>query len=112
MRKRDAEHRRDRRRPRRGARAVAGAAESQHRPTQPLPSPATGATPSTDYAIAAIIATASDAMLRVSEIAALRVGDIERTDDDTATVTVRRSKTDQDAAGAVLFLACTSMGYC
>ena len=43
-------------------------------------------------------------MLRVSEIAALRLGDIERTDDGTATVTVRASKTDQEGEGAVLFL--------
>ena len=43
-------------------------------------------------------------MLRVSELAAWRVGDIARTDDDTATVTVRRSKTDQEGEGAVLYL--------
>ncbi len=51
---------------------------------------------------AAIIAVASDAMLRVSELAALRVGDLGAEGEHT--VTVRRSKTDQDAEGAVLYL--------
>ena len=50
---------------------------------------------------AAILAVMSDAMLRVSEVAALDVADVDATD---STVTVRRSKTDQEAAGAVLFL--------
>ena len=49
----------------------------------------------------AILATMSDAMLRVSEVAALDVADVDTTD---GTVTVRRSKTDQEATGAVLFL--------
>ena len=53
---------------------------------------------------AAILAVASDAMLRVSELAALRVGDIGAGENDTATVTVRHSKTDQEGEGAVLFL--------
>ena len=48
---------------------------------------------------AAIVAVMSDAMLRVSEAAALNVDDVGET-----TVTVRRSKTDQEAAGAVLFI--------
>ena len=48
---------------------------------------------------AAIVAVMSDAMLRVSECAALDVDDVGET-----TVTVRRSKTDQEAAGAVLFI--------
>ena len=53
---------------------------------------------------AAILAVASDAMLRVSELAALRVGDIGAGEDNAATVTVRHSKTDQEGEGAVLFL--------
>ena len=44
---------------------------------------------------------ASDALLRVSELAELEVGDI---DFGTGTVTVRKSKTDQEGEGAVLYL--------
>lgn len=43
---------------------------------------------------AALIAVAPDALLRVSEVAALEVGDI---DWNTRTVLVRRSKTDQES---------------
>ena len=50
---------------------------------------------------AALIAVASDALLRVSELAELEVGDI---DFGTGTVTVRKSKTDQEGEGAVLYL--------
>ncbi|MXY02234.1 MAG: tyrosine-type recombinase/integrase [Acidimicrobiales bacterium] len=53
---------------------------------------------------AAIIATMSDALLRVSEVAALQVGDIEPRSDGASTLTVRRSKTDQDGDGATLYL--------
>ncbi len=44
---------------------------------------------------------ASDALLRVSELQALDVADL---DFSTSTVTVRRSKTDQEGEGAVLYL--------
>ena len=44
---------------------------------------------------------ASDTLLRVSGLAELEVGDI---DFGTGTVTVRRSKTDQEGEGAVLYL--------
>ena len=50
---------------------------------------------------AAIVAVASDALLRVSEIAALDVPDVNLTEQ---TVLIRRSKTDQDGKGAVQFL--------
>ena len=50
---------------------------------------------------AALIAVASDALLRVSEVAALEVGDI---DWSSSALLVRRSKTDQEAEGAVLYL--------
>ena len=46
-------------------------------------------------------ALAADALLRVSELAELEVGDI---DFATGTVTVRKSKTDQESEGAVLYL--------
>ncbi len=50
---------------------------------------------------AALIAVASDALLRVSKVAALEVGDI---DWSSSALLVRRSKTDQEAEGAVLYL--------
>ncbi|MCY3949554.1 MAG: tyrosine-type recombinase/integrase [Acidimicrobiaceae bacterium] len=53
---------------------------------------------------AAIIATMSDALLRVGEVAALQIGDIERRSDGAATLTVRRSKSDQNGDGATLYL--------
>lgn len=49
---------------------------------------------------AAVIACMSDAMLRISEAAALDVQDLEAEAPDT--VTIRRSKTDQDGVGVVL----------
>ena len=52
----------------------------------------------------AIISVMSDALLRVSEVAALDSADIARDADGSATVTVRRSKTDQEGEGAVLYL--------
>ena len=50
----------------------------------------------------AIVAVGSTAMLRVSELSALRWSDIEA--DGEHTITVRRSKTDQEAAGATLYI--------
>ena len=50
---------------------------------------------------AAIVAVASDALLRVSEIAALDVADVNL---DQQTVVIRRSKTDQEQEGSVQFL--------
>ena len=48
-----------------------------------------------------IQAVASDALLRVSEISALDVGDVNL---EEQTLLIRRSKTDQEGAGAVQFL--------
>ena len=53
---------------------------------------------------AAILALASDAMLRVSEVAVLDVADLIIEPDGTGRLTVRRSKTDQEGAGAILFV--------
>ena len=50
---------------------------------------------------AAIIAVASDALLRVSEISALDVNDLDL---EGKTVLIRRSKTDQEGEGALQFL--------
>ena len=52
---------------------------------------------------AAIIAIMSDGLLRVSELAALEVDDVALESED-GQVTIRRSKTDQEGNGAVLFL--------
>ena len=53
---------------------------------------------------AALIAVASDALLRVSEVAALDVADITAEDDDSGRLTIRASKTDPEGDGAVLYL--------
>ena len=54
-----------------------------------------------DIALASVM---RDAMLRRSEAAALRWGDVEFRSDGSARVTVRRSKGDQDGRGAVQFV--------
>lgn len=53
---------------------------------------------------AALIAVMSDAMLRVSEAAALDCDDLQHTENGTASLTIRHSKTDQEGEGAVMFL--------
>ena len=54
---------------------------------------------------AAIIAVASDALLRVSEVSGLDVDDVTFLPDGTARIRIRRSKTDQRGRGAVQFLS-------
>lgn len=53
---------------------------------------------------AALIAVASDALLRVSEVSNMQVKDIAFEDDGSARLLVRRSKTDRRGRGALLFL--------
>ena len=53
---------------------------------------------------AAIIATMSDAMLRVSEMCALLVEDVTVEPDGSGRLTIRTSKTDQEGEGAVQYL--------
>ena len=53
---------------------------------------------------AALIAVMSDGLLRISELAALEVADIAFEEDGSGRATVRRSKTDQEGVGVVLFL--------
>ena len=53
---------------------------------------------------AALIAVGSDGLLRISEIAALQVEDVEPTEDGSGRLTVRSSKTDQEGAGEILYL--------
>ena len=58
---------------------------------------------------AALLRLGSDAFLRVSELAAVRVADLAEEADGSGRLTVRRSKTDQDAEGAVLFVGSPTM---
>ncbi len=58
---------------------------------------------------AAILRLMSDGFLRVSEASAVQVADLEDAGDGTGRLTVRRSKTDQDAEGAVLFVGAPTM---
>jgi integrase len=60
---------------------------------------------------AALLAVAYDTLLRRSELVALLVEDLARTEDGSGTVLVRRSKGDQEAQGAVKYLAPDTMGY-
>ena len=53
---------------------------------------------------AALLAVASDGLLRVSEIAALDVGDVQAEADGSGRLVVGESKTDQEGQGAVLYL--------
>ena len=53
----------------------------------------------------ALLAVAYDAMLRRSELVALQVIDLALENDHSATLLVRRSKTDPEGGGALLFLA-------
>ena len=58
---------------------------------------------------AAVIALASDALLRVSELSALDLADITSDGDGTGTVLITRSKTDQDGTGAALFVRAVTL---
>lgn len=53
---------------------------------------------------AALISVASDALLRVSEVSDVRVDDVAFEDDGSARLLLRRSKTDRQGRGALLFL--------
>ena len=53
---------------------------------------------------AALIAVASDALLRVSEVSALSVSDVSFQRDGSARLSIGRSKTDQHGEGAVLYV--------
>ena len=53
---------------------------------------------------AALLAVASDGLLRVSEVATLDVGDVQAEADGSGRLFVGASKTDQEGRGAVLYL--------
>ncbi len=53
----------------------------------------------------ALLAVAYDMGCRRSELVAILVDDIERVDDGSATILLRRSKTDQDGAGHIRYVA-------
>ena len=57
----------------------------------------------------ALVAVLSDAGLRRSEAADLAWGDVQRWDDGTGRITVVRSKTDAEAAGAVVAITPVAM---
>ena len=52
----------------------------------------------------ALLRLGSDALLRVSELAALKVSDLHVLSDGSGTITIRRSKTDQEGRGHVRHL--------
>lgn len=58
----------------------------------------------TDPGGVALVAVMSDALLRISVIASLTVDGVEFRDDVSGLVTIRRSKTDQEGEGAVMYL--------
>ena len=51
----------------------------------------------------------SDALLRASEVAAIRTADLELEGDGSGRLAIRRSKTDQEAEGAVCYLTPATM---
>ena len=58
---------------------------------------------------AAIIATASDALLRVGELSALRADDCTAREDGSGRLVIRFSKTDQEGFGAILYLGASTV---
>lgn len=59
----------------------------------------------------ALLAVGYDTLARRSELAELQVADLEHGADGAATIVIRRSKTDQEGAGMVRFIASDSMAH-
>ena len=59
----------------------------------------------------AITGVMRDAMLRVSEAAAITWDDLEEEKDGSGRLTITRSKTDQEGEGATLFISSQTMGW-
>jgi integrase len=57
----------------------------------------------------ALLGVAYDTLCRRSELAALQLADLEHAPDGSGTVTIRRSKTDQEGAGDVRYVAPDTM---
>jgi integrase len=57
----------------------------------------------------ALVAVAYDTLLRRSELVSLQIEDLQRADDGSGTILVRRSKGDQEAVGAIKYLAPDTM---
>lgn len=62
-----------------------------------------------DHRDIALLLVARDGLLRRSELVALQCDDIEGQDDRSATLLVRRSKTDRVGAGAIVYLSPRTM---
>ncbi|ACL62915.1 tyrosine-type recombinase/integrase [Methylobacterium nodulans] len=60
---------------------------------------------------AALMAVAYDTLLRRSELVSLLIEDLERVEDGSGTILVRRTKTDQEGEGAVKYLAPDTVGH-
>ena len=58
---------------------------------------------------AAILAVMSDAMLRVSEVAALDCADVDRAEDGSGRLTIRSAKTDREGRGSVQYLGAATI---
>ncbi len=58
---------------------------------------------------AALVAVAYDTLLRRSELVSLQIEDLQRAEDGSGTILVRRSKGDQEAVGAIKYLAPDTM---
>lgn len=59
----------------------------------------------------ALLAVAYDSLCRRSELIALQVADLEAAEHGAGTLTILRSKTDQEGAGQVRYLALDSMRH-
>ena len=62
-----------------------------------------------DFRDAALVALASDCLLRVGEVVSVQVADITAEADGSGRLTVRRSKTDQLGVGVVLYIGPPTM---
>ena len=61
---------------------------------------------------AAIILVMSDAMMRVSEVAALRIDDLTENEDGSGRLVIRQSKTDPKSQGTMLYLGPPTLKRC
>ena len=100
------------------AAALTAEALMQIQATASRPRPGRGGWPETPatarrrgHVDVALISVMRDAMLRVSEAAALTWADVVSEPDGTGRLLIRRSKTDPEGAGAVVFLSAPTMAH-